>query len=158
MRLLPAVWLLTSLLLFGCNVSKKGESNSFNYPATSMIKLSKGACYGTCPIYDLSIYGNGKAVYIGKRFTDLEGEYYRVLTTTATNALFDRFVEADFWSYEDHYTSDIADLPSTWITFEHDDQSKMVLAYYNVPESLLNLIREVESVIESYEWEKGSGQ
>jgi hypothetical protein len=158
MRLLPAVWLLSSLLLFGCSASKKGESNGFNYPATSMIKLSKGPCYGTCPVYDLSISGDGKAAYNGKRFTEMEGEYNRVLTTTATNALFDRFVEADFWSYEDHYTADITDLSTTWITFEHDDQSKKVMAYYDVPESLLSLIKEVEMVVESDDWEKAADQ
>ncbi|MCB9283639.1 MAG: hypothetical protein H6563_06140 [Lewinellaceae bacterium] len=143
------ILLSSGLLLFGCGVSK----TVYQQESTSMIKLSRGVCFGSCPVYDFTIDGNGKATYAGKRFVDKVGTYSKTFNPEETNRLFRKFQKADFWSYQDEYYADVSDLPMNFITFEHEGRSKKIKAYYNVPESLTALMNEVDAYANTEGWE-----
>ena len=42
---------------------------------TVLFELIKGGCYGTCPIYNISVDENRQIKYEGKRFVDAIGTY-----------------------------------------------------------------------------------
>ena len=42
---------------------------------TAFFVLERTACFGTCPTYRLTINGDGKAYYEGRRFVPREGRY-----------------------------------------------------------------------------------
>ena len=140
--------LASGLLFVGCCVSKKNYQND----ATSMIKMSKGVCFGTCPVYDITIDGTGKATYTGKRFVDKVGNFTKTFTPEETNRLFRKFEKADFFAFENEYTAEVTDLPTTFITLEHKGQSKKIKAYYGTPESLQALIAEVDAYSNTEGW------
>ncbi|MBK7409099.1 MAG: hypothetical protein IPL49_10285 [Saprospirales bacterium] len=139
----------SGMLLFGCGVSK----TVYQQEPASVIKLSRGVCFGTCPNYDLTIDGNGHATYLGKRFVDKIGTYSKTFTPEETNRLFRKFQKADFWAYQDEYYADISDLPMNFITFESEGRSKKIKAYYGVPESLQELMAEVDAYANTEGWE-----
>lgn len=140
--------LSSSLLLFGCCVSKKNYQND----ASSVIKMSKGVCFGTCPVYDITIDGTGKATYTGKRFVDKVGTFSKTFTAEETNLLFRKFTKAGFWEFEDEYTAEVTDLPTTFITLEHKGKMKKIKAYYGTPEALQALIDEVHAYSNTQGW------
>lgn len=115
--------------------------------------MSKTPCFGTCPEYSFVIDGKGNATYEGKKYVKLEGIHELNFHPETVNELFKAFEEADFWAFEDEYTDNIADLPTTYITFTHDGKSKKIKDYYNAPEQLKDLEKKVEALIESTLWQ-----
>ena len=140
--------LSSGLLLMGCCVSKKHYQND----ATSVIKMSKGVCFGSCPVYDITIDGTGKATYLGKRFVEKIGTYTKTFTLEETNLLFKKFEKAGFWDFKDEYTAEVTDLPTTFITLEQNGKSKKIKAYYDIPETLQDLIKEVDTYSNTEGW------
>ncbi|WP_417459215.1 DUF6438 domain-containing protein [Kordiimonas sp.] len=39
------------------------------------VKLSEGPCFGACPVYDLTIRGDGRVTFHGNRFSKLSGQH-----------------------------------------------------------------------------------
>ena len=39
------------------------------------IRLSRGACFGTCPIYEVTVAADGTANWNGERFVERVGRY-----------------------------------------------------------------------------------
>lgn len=37
------------------------------------IKLSYGECFGTCPVFDIQLFGSGKLIYTGKKHVKMTG-------------------------------------------------------------------------------------
>lgn len=147
-RLLFLLLLIPGSLLLSCNASKKMTQ----YDASSVIRMSKGPCFGSCPVYDITIDGSGNATFEGKRFVDKMGSFGKTFSREETSVLFKHFEEAGFWDFKDLYTDEITDLPTTFITFEHQGRSKKIQAYYNIPEKLQELIAEVHALAESEGW------
>lgn len=140
----------SGLLILSCGVSKK----NYQSDATSLIKMSKGVCFGACPFYDITIDGTGKATYVGKKFVEKIGTYTKTFSPEETNLLFQKFKKADFWAFADEYTEEVTDLPTTFITFEHKGQSKRIKSYYGTPEALLALINEVDAYSNTEGWKQ----
>jgi len=145
------------LMLFACDATKKaqGEATSTetkDFTEATVIQMSKGPCFGTCPVYDLTIKGNGEAMLVAKKFMDYEGTFNRTLKQEQVDALIGAFLDANFFEYEDAYTANVTDLPTTWITFTHDGRTKKVKAYYDIPESLVSLIDQVHAVAMDKAW------
>ena len=67
--------IFSGLLLWGCGVSK----TTYQQNPTSKITLNRGACFGSCPFYDLTIDGNGYAVFKGKKFVEKLGSSFKSL-------------------------------------------------------------------------------
>ncbi len=53
---------------------KKSTNNDVPEDKSLIITLERGACYGMCPVYSLTIYGNGKVVYKGDMFVKVAGK------------------------------------------------------------------------------------
>jgi len=133
--------------------------DSKKYNATSSIKMKKDPCFGFCPVYIFTIDGTGSATFNGERNVDKEGNWTRTLSPEETSALFQAFGNAKFWDFEEEYTDSMTDLPTTWITFSHQGQTKTIKDYYGAPEALKNLEKMVEDIAESGEgWELISTQ
>lgn len=146
MKNLPLLFALTTLFA-AC------ESNE--YDAGSYIKLKKDPCFGFCPVYTFTVDGQGMATFHGDRNVSKEGNWTRTLTPEETSALFSAFEKSDFESFQDEYTGQVTDLPTTWITFKHGNIEKTIKDYYGAPEKLKMLEKLVEEIAETDEgWTK----
>lgn len=147
-RLLTLTLALT--LTLSCGVSKK----VYQFDNTSVIRMNRGPCFGTCPFYDITIDGTGLAQFKGKRFVEKIGDFTKTFTPEETNLLFKRFEKANFWDFQDEYTAEVTDLPTIFITFEHKGRSKKIKCYYNTPEPLVELLTEVDRYANMEGWEE----
>lgn len=119
------------------------------YDQSTYIELKKDPCFGFCPVYSFRVDGSGKATFDGIRNVDKQGRWERQLGKEETAALFNAFLEADFWSFDDEYTGEVSDLPTTWITFSHEGRTKQVKDYFGAPAKLKELEALVEEIAES---------
>ncbi|MBR9920271.1 MAG: hypothetical protein GYB31_05470 [Bacteroidetes bacterium] len=151
--------LLTGILVIGlaigCGSSKSGKG--YKYSADDVIEMSKGACFGTCPVYEFRIDGLGNATFKGQAFVKKEGDFTKKFSAKETNEIFDEYKTSDFWSLEEEYTAAVSDLPTTWVSFYFMDKSKKVRAYYDFPVRLKLLIDKTHILASSEDGWKDEG-
>ena len=66
---------------------------------TILFELIKGGCYGSCPIYSISVDENKQIKYEGKRFVDAIGTYNWIMNEKdfiTLNALIDKKFKTDY--------------------------------------------------------------
>ena len=98
-------------------------------PEDFRISLERGACFGTCPVYTLTVLGNGSVRYEGLRFVEVEGEQTALLEPEAVDSLLEAIVDADFFDLKDEYTVPATDLPSITIGVTLNGRTKQVYHY-----------------------------
>ena len=80
------------------------------------IYLRREPCFGTCPMYDATLYRGGRARYRGIRFVDRVGDYRGEVTLQDYGRLaylLDRF---EFMSLPDSFAAAYTDLPGATLT------------------------------------------
>jgi hypothetical protein len=149
----PALWTSASMvvlfLLSGC---RPPLSMVKTERLTKLAEMSKGNCYGRCPVYLLTIYDNGVMTYEGARYTDKMGLHIKRLSKPEIESLSWTFQRANLWQYENVYRSDYPDLPPVSITYYDGDRSKTILGKETRPEAVLELEGRLNELANSEGW------
>gem|GEM_PF-1551523 len=131
--------LLLALVVISCKsiqnkpVAEKSESIIF--------EMHRGGCYGTCPIYNLSLYNSGLVKYRGIRFTKNEGLYeWRI-----ENKDFQIIKKLLLEKFKRSSTHNLAvqDLPQTTLTVKNKHQIKFKGACPNAFREELKTIEDI---------------
>lgn len=143
-------FLLMIGFLMGCS-SGKTSKNKVKYT----FGLEKTACFGKCPVYQLSIDANGKANLKGEKFMDLIGDYQRQLSDEEFLKLTTAFDNANFFAFKDEYEGRRSDGPTTFISFSKSEQTKKIKASSPIPADLKALIKLLDNLVkETSTWKK----
>ena len=112
--------LLITILFVSC---KTIDNELFKKEQTTILfELIKGGCYGTCPIYSISVDKNRKIKYEGKRFVDAIGTYNWIMNEkdfNTLNALIDKKFKADYT-----HNMEVQDLPLTRLNIKNKHHVK----------------------------------
>lgn len=79
-----------------------------------VITLERTACFGTCPIYKLTIFDNGRVLYEGKDFVKRKGKAEGRITKAALEKLVREFNQIDYLNLDDEYVSEGKNCPEWW--------------------------------------------
>lgn len=146
-QLIPPRILGSLLVLFAATAftASCSSSSSMN-PGKSkkVIEMTKGPCYGNCPVFTLTIYENGYATYRGERYTDRLGTYGKKLDKAQMQRLLDEFKKTNLWQYRDVYVGRIPDMQSVTITYHEGARKKTVAGKEIRP----NSVKWLESVLD----------
>jgi len=148
--------LCLALMLSGCNMLSKFGLNLTETNLNELEKLvemSKGPCYGRCPVYDLVIYDNGIMTYEGKRFTEREGLYIKKMSESELKELKALLQAANLRQFRDAYRARVPDLQSVSITYHMDDYMKTIIGKDGRPEKVMEIQGELERYAESADWQ-----
>jgi hypothetical protein len=77
------------------------------------LTLERGPCYGSCPIYRVTIDANGAVVFHGERFTSAVGEHKRAMLIDDVQQLVRAARELDFFTLG-NYTHDSRTCREYW--------------------------------------------
>jgi uncharacterized protein DUF6438 len=120
--------------------------------------LKRDPCFGSCPVYDVHITGEGVVSYRGQPFDGLLGELNKRATPQLVQRLLESFQKADFFSLDDRYEVGATDLPTATVGLRIGAVTKIVADYggdeVGMPEAVTNLEREIDAIADSV---KGSG-
>jgi hypothetical protein len=144
-----------------------GISHSVAHPkdmSSVIISLKRSGCYGTCPVYEITIHGDGSARYEGKMFVRSKGpEMVKISRETLTDLL-QSFDREDFSTIDDRAFGICFDAPHTIITISVDGYTKTAdiddcLAKSKPKSSVLEIGREIDNDVDSEQWVEchGSG-
>jgi hypothetical protein len=135
------------------------------------ITLERTPCFGACPVYKVTLGGNGAVNYVGERFVKVEGTRTRQISRDAFLELLRKFYEVDFFAMRAEYLEGrdimleadgtvqetsimVTDLPTTIVTLEIGAYAKSVRAYFRAPEGLHALADTIDATAGTLEWVK----
>ena len=60
------------------------------------ITLERGMCFGTCPVYSVSLYGNGTIVWRGEMYVAVTGNATDSIDPAKVKDLYDRLIAGGY--------------------------------------------------------------
>lgn len=150
MKFIVALSFICSVML-SCNNSKKVNEKEI----VPLFTFEETACFGSCPVYIMEIYPNGYVKFDGRNFVEKEGVFEKSISESEVERLINAFKKADFFDFEDEYTTNISDLPTVFTTFNYDGKSKKIENYHGAPDELKALEKSLREIAMSQEgWSK----
>ncbi len=146
---------LMMLLTTGCPQLDQGTPPDPIDYANAVITLERTPCYGPCPVYDVTIYGDGTVVYEGYSNVAVTGTQTTQISPNDVKNLVDEFFAIDFFSLEDEYTANITDLPETYTSITVNGETKRIRDYSGAPWELMNLEHTIDLVAGTAQWVVG---
>jgi hypothetical protein len=123
------------------------------------LAMETGPCFGTCPVYTLTVYEKDLITYEGRRYTERTGLYSRFLTKSERQRLENAMSEVDLWTYQDVYRSQIPDMATVTLTqYEPDGRKKSVRGKDGRPEPIMQLEELLREIAEQGDWKKHKDQ
>lgn len=119
-----------------------------------VITLERTRCFGACPAYSVTVYGDGTVVYEGVDFVKVEGTRTAQIPQEKVKELVDEFYEIGFFELRDRYEQQVSDLPSQTTSITIDGSTKTVFRYGFEPEKLAALEDRIDEVAGTEKWVK----
>lgn len=146
--LIAALGIITS-----CFSNKTVTESGHTQKQDTLLVLRQTSCYGTCPVYTFTLLKNGYALYEGIRHVPHIGKYTALSSTDDLISIEKLTKELNIKGLKDEYTGYATDLPSTYLTYYFDDQTKNIYAYQNIPEELKEYVTYLRSFSENLQWQ-----
>jgi len=143
-------------LLCGVVLSACVSATATPLPADTRISLERTACFGACPIYTVSITGDGQVTYNGRRFVRVTGDQRGTASAADVTHLVAMMDAAHFFDLQDAYRARVTDLPSQIITLERGGRTKTVTDYggemIGMPHAVHEIEAEIDRVANTAQW------
>ena len=154
--------LLLTTLLAGCISITKNEGANKPPPSDTseeiVIKLDRTACFGNCPVYALTIFGNGTVVYVGQDFVQTKGSKETSISTDTVKQLVSEIDKAGYFSLNDSYTKfGVSDMPTVNTSIRMGGKTKTIIHYLGdrtAPKQLTDLENKIDELVNSAQWIK----
>ena len=114
--------------------------------------LSKGVCFGTCPVFELKIYHGGYTTFLGEQNTSKMGLYDKMLSSKEFKNIENAFQKLDFNNYPDEFKSRIPDLPMIKIGYHNGKEYRVVSGKEDRPEDLMQVQFLLEKIVDNNQW------
>lgn len=118
------------------------------------VSLQRGACFGRCPVYDVTLRADGTATWNGESFVDRLGRQEAQIDLNDYGRLV-RFLErAGFFGWEPEYVAgNITDLPNYYLTAVTNSEARTVHQYgVDEPADFWVIATLVDCLAEAAEW------
>jgi hypothetical protein len=136
--------------LSSCHTSKKVTTNT-SATDVPFISMERTGCFGKCPIYKVSIYGNGSVVYEGVRYTEKTGKFCGSLTHSQIVSLKALLDSAHLFEMKNEYPGDgraPADLPACKMTYTQNNQTKAINDHgIESPDKLVSIEAQIDTTV-----------
>lgn len=140
--------LLALLGVFCCKSTKSVNLNQHENTAESdFIVLKRGACFGTCPIYELTLFANGKLNYKGKAYTAYTGFYTGQIDKEKALVFFNKIKKYNWATYPEKYPVDNVDFPQFVLQYHTTKMQKEIKGNSRAAVELVELTKELDSFV-----------
>jgi hypothetical protein len=122
------------------------------------ITLARTPCFGFCPVYDLTISGDGTVVYNGTGFVATRGQQTGHISPAQVQELLAFFEKVGYFALNPEYTNyQITDLPYATTSLVLGDQKYSINHYrgdHSAPQKLTLLEDKIDAVVNTAQWTK----
>jgi len=133
------------------------------------IRLKRGGCLGTCPVYELTIHGNGEVIYSGEYFVKEIGIRKDKISQSQIFTLFKYAMEIGFFELKSEYNTEnyyeldksgmvqyskgiITDLPKYEVEIKIGNKKKKIVDYLGAPKRLRQFENMIDRICKSERW------
>ena len=128
------------------------------WDTTQMSLERTGACVGGCPIYKLTVSGNGNILYEGHGFIEYCGEHRGHISQESVRKFVDLFRQADFSNLFDQYVFHASDETTYTTSITLDGKTKSVEdsrgELVGMPEVVSNIENSIDRLTGPKVWAK----
>jgi hypothetical protein len=93
------------------------------------ISLSRGPCYGTCPVYRVTLRSDGTVIWEGERFVQPIGRHVGRVDPAHFEHLARLTESSGFFEWRDEYAEPVTDHPANTIEVHRGNDLKRVVQY-----------------------------
>ena len=134
-----------------------GAAAAISKRRTRVITLERTVCFGTCPVYVLTIYSDGRVEYVGKRFVKKIGSAAGRITRQQLEELVMEFTNIYYFNLpasiepgSKHCPQGATDHPSAITSLTWQGKSHSINHYHGCRGSnILDLLRKLEDKIDA---------
>ena len=148
--------------LAACGRSPAPEPQANPAAAVGHLSLERRPCFGTCPVYTVTLERSGAVVFQGRRFVADTGTHTASIAAARADSLFRALDAAGWFAFADRYTMGepacrhfATDLPSVITEVRMDGRVKRVEHDYgcaDAPAALEELEQRIDEVTEVAKW------
>lgn len=118
-----------------------------------VIELTRGYCFGSCPVYTVQVRGDGTVTWHGKKYVAVRGEAAGRIQVSEARDLISSFRSNGFWNLCGSYRRPITDQATVSTRLSIAGQTKSVLNYADAaPEWLSKLEGRIDSIADTHRW------
>lgn len=124
----------------------------------SFVSVRYSACFGVCPVYEITIDRNGIVQYVGKQFVSVQGRRHDTLTREENRSFWKQFHSYALWRYPDQWqwSPPVSDVQEVQIIIAKPDTVKtFVLRVFEIPADFAHVLRLIDSTARVQRWIKG---
>ena len=122
--------------------------------------LRRTDCLGSCPVYEVSIAGDGLVTYSGRAFIAVTGTHTDHIPIEKVRELLEAFRKADFYSLADEYSLRVTDGPTYIVGLQIGGHAKKVIdymgTYAGMPAVVSDLEQQLDAISGDEKWLKGN--
>lgn len=112
------------------------------------ITLQRQGCFGACPVYEVTIRGDGRVRFNGLGNVLLHGVREYSIPVERVDRLIAQFRAADFWALDSRYQARVTDSPTYELTFAVGRRSKTVTDYVGHLVAMPDAVRVLEDAVD----------
>ena len=154
---------LIAIMLGACSSSRRQQQSTASastehvieqkYVTDTALYYSRGACFGMCPIFELTVMRDGKAIYQGKNHVDRIGRYEAQISYNDVQEVVAKAKEIGYFDMQSAYDNDkVQDLPNINTGINHNGVLHRVRNRYKGPASLQKLYSTLDTMIAKQNW------
>lgn len=121
-----------------------------------VVALQRTACYGKCPVFELSIYNDGRVLYEGRNHVARYGKHEGRLPVESVDAIIYKAQSIGFFNMADSYplhdTPIVEEVPTAITLVRRGAHTKRVTDHHHAPLALIDFEQYVESFLEKTHW------
>jgi Domain of unknown function (DUF6438) len=146
-----------SAALFLAAAGARAES-----PITKIV-LERTACFGTCPVYTLTVLSSGEVEFAGEDHVKVKGTQTGHISAGDFARLVKKIDAIDFFNLRNRYDgrnpdgsgTTVTDLPTKRISVTRGGEAKTVEDYFRAPPGLSELETLIDELAKSSKWIRG---
>jgi hypothetical protein len=112
------------------------------------VTLERGACFGACPEYRVSIDADGAVAFEGRRFVRHVGAAEAQIDVRDVARLLQAFEDADVFALRDESVAQVTDLPSYELTVVIDGRRKSIRDYGGLMIDMPPVVEELQNQVD----------
>lgn len=116
-------------------------------------ELSRSGCYGSCPVYTVRVFRDGRIEWHGIRYVKAAGDRRGKVDPALASRVIEQFRSERFWSLCGLYSRSVTDSETVSLTASIDGEEKEVVDYaWSGPTWLGDLVRAVDDLANFHRW------
>ena len=151
MRLACRLAFIAILVAIG---SGAGVAQDAAIPSDLLIKLERTACFGSCPVYSVTLDAKGNVSFSSTKGDGTLVQQTDRIAVSEVAAVLATARRIGFFEMRDSYRAMITDLPTTFVTITANGHTKKIEDYFGAPRELKQLEILIDEAARTQRWLK----